>query len=81
MENENKLFNNLGARQVSHGEIGLRNFFVEIYHAKFRHSGMKNKEVMFVLVIRVEEIGLSNVGGWAAERGVNRVKGEIQGGN
>ena len=36
---------------------------VEIYHAKFRHSGMKNKEVMTVLVI------LGAVG-----RGVNRVK-------
>ena len=37
---------------------------VEIYHAKFGHSGMKNKEVMTVLVI------LGAVG-----RGVNRVKG------
>ena len=44
---------------------------VEIYHAKFGHSGMKNEKVMTVLVIY----------GKAGGRGVNRVKGEIQGGN
>ena len=36
----------------------------EIYHGKFGHSGMKNKEVLTILVIIF-------LGG----RGVNRVKG------
>ena len=40
---------------------------VEIYHAKFGHSGMKNKEVMTVLVI----LG-------AVRCRVNRVKGGNQ---
>ena len=38
---------------------------VEIYYAKFGHYGIKNKEVMTVLVI------CERAGG----RGVNRVKG------
>ena len=37
----------------------------EIYHGKFGHSGMKNKEVMTVLVIWGEARG----------KGGNRVKG------
>ena len=43
---------------------------VEIYHAKFGHSGLKNKECMTVLVI-----------GGGEGRGVNRVKWGIHGCN
>ena len=40
---------------------------VEIYHAKFGHFGLKNKEVMTVLVI--------GGGGGGGGEGVNMVKG------
>ena len=43
---------------------------MEIYHAKFGHSGMKKKEVTVLVIFLGGEVG----------QGVNRVKGGNSGG-